>query len=40
MSEVVSAGRIVKESHEPMTEMMMAMDTNAPPQPGAIDSNT
>ena len=39
-SEVVSAGRIVKESHEPMTEMMMAMDTNAPPQPGAIDSNT
>ena len=40
MSDVVSAGRMVNDSHEPSTEMMMAMEMNAPPQPGAIESNT
>ena len=40
MSDVVSAGRMVNDSHDPMTEMMMAMEMNAPPQPGAIESNT
>ena len=40
ISEVVSAGRIVKDNHDPMTDMMMAMEINAPPQPGAIASNT
>ena len=31
---------MVNDSHDPMTEMMMAMEMNAPPQPGAIESNT
>ena len=33
MSDVVSDGRMVNDSHDPMTEMMMAMEMNAPPQP-------
>lgn len=38
--EEVSAGSMVKESQEPQTEMMMAQEMKAPPQPGAMASKT
>ena len=31
---------MVKESQEPQTEMMMAQEMKAPPQPGAMYSKT
>ena len=40
ISEVVSAGSMVKDSQAPATPTMMAMLMNAPPQPGAMESNT
>ena len=40
MSWVVSAGRMVNDSQEPATDTIMATVMKAPPQPGAMESNT
>ncbi len=40
MSDVVSDGRMVNDSHDPSTATMSATLMNAPPQPGAMLSNT